>query len=83
MCNGRAEPPETITFKRPPRFCLRGGREEEEGGREEGGRKEGRREGGRKRGGRKEGGRKGGREEETGGGGGVNRWYQDMKKGTQ
>ena len=56
MCNGRAEPPETITFKRPPRFCLRseeGGREERrEGERKEGGREEERREGG------KEGGRK-------------------------
>jgi hypothetical protein len=29
MCSGRADPPETITFKRPPRFCLRRDRDME------------------------------------------------------
>lgn len=24
MCKGRAEPPDTMTFNRPPRFCLKG-----------------------------------------------------------
>ena len=56
MCNGRAEPPETITFKRPPRFCLRS----EEGGREE------RREGRRREEERREGGKEGGRKKEGG-----------------
>ena len=33
MCKGRAEPPDTMTFNRPPRFCLKGG--DKGGGRRE------------------------------------------------